>query len=519
MIALPKAMSEENNNQAEEPEEVQQPETPEVSPAPKRRFFTRRNALIALLVTVIGAFLFVILTTVSYRYGVFDNYIKAQFVAALDEMNITFEADEFRVTVAPLKLELKNATFNHKITGEKLFRIGEAELGMTVRDLYALQLERNINVQSTDVADVEVWVNFDAEGNSNFSGIELIEPKNRIKFNYASTTFALKNGLVHFGEATRKISGDAKNVLLTFEPENYDVPDEEKRYKFDFTSTDSNFIYDESKVEPVDIRAEGIFYNTGAEITSLNLTSPIGTSNLSGTIKNWDSPRYDLKINSTVDLTQTSTIFPLGTPLRGFGNFSGTVTGEGENYKVDGEITSEAISASNIYLKALNINATLDGKGSAYDLNGKAIAELLTFDDFRIDFPQLVGNIRGTGTDFKWLGELQAAAVKSPLGTIGGIYITDAVAEYKDERLDATLGNVRARTFFSEQADIENLRAGNVKISKVGDDVNVSAPNVQAGKVNAEGATLQNVTANNLRVKNRNGQTNAEIGSVRAATG
>ena len=40
---------------------------------------------------------------------------------------------------------------------------------------------------------------------------------------------------------------------------------------------------------------------------------------------------------------------------------------------------------------------------------------------------------------------------------------------------------------------------------------------MQAGKVNAEGATLQNVTANNLRLKNRNGQTNAEADSVRAA--
>ena len=509
-------MSEENNNQAEEPEEINTPETPEVSPASKRRFFTRRNALIALLVTAISAILFVILTSVSYRYGVFDNYIKAQFVAALDEMNITFDADDFRVTVAPLQLELKNATFNNKITGEKLFRIGEAELGMTVQDLYALQLERNIKVQSTDVTDVEAWVNFDENGDSNFSEIQLIEPTRSIKFNYASTTFSLKNGLVHFGDVTRKINGDAKNVLLTFEPENFDVPDDQKRYKFDFTSTDSNFSYDESKVEPIDIRAQGIANGQGAEITSLNLTSPLGTSNLKGTINDWKSPKYNLQIDSTVDLTQTSTIFPLGTPLRGIGNFSGTVTGEGENYKVDGNITSDAISASNIYLKALNINATLDGKGSAYDLNGKAIAELLTFEDFRIDFPQLIGNIRGTGTDFKWLGELQAVAVKSPLGTIGGIYITDAVAEYKDERLDATLGNVRARTFFSEQADIENLRAGNVKISKVGDDVNVSAPNVQAGKVNAEGATLQDVTANNLRVKNRNGQTNAEIGSVRA---
>ncbi|MEO6589471.1 MAG: translocation/assembly module TamB domain-containing protein [Pyrinomonadaceae bacterium] len=511
-------MTEENINQAEEPEEVQPPETDAQTTVSKRRFFTRRNALIALLLTVISAVLFVVLTTVSYRYGVFDNYVKAQFVAALDEMNITFDADDFRVTVAPLQLELKNATFNNKITGEKLFRIGDAKLGMTVQDLYALQLERHIKVQSTDVTDIEVWVTFDANGDSNFSQVQLIEPTRSVKFNYASTTFSLKNGLVHFGDATRKITGDAKNVLLTFEPENFDVPDDQKRYKFDFTSTDSNFIYDESKVEPVDIRAQGIANGQGAEITNLNLTSPLGTSNLKGTINDWKSPKYDLQIDSTVDLTQTSTIFPLGTPLRGLGDFSGKVTGEGENYKVDGSITSDAISASNIYLKALNINATVDGKGSAYDLNGKAIAELLTFEDFRIDFPQLVGNIRGTGTDFKWLGDLQAAAVKSPAGSIGKLYITDATAEYngESERLDATLGNVRAASFVNKDIDIANLRAGNVKVSKFGDDINISAPNAQAAKVNAEGATIQNVTANNLRVKNRNGQTNAVADSVRA---
>ncbi len=512
-------MSEENINQAEEPESAVQPESSQEQPSLKRRrFLTRRNALLALLATVIGAVLVVVLTTVSYRYGVFDNYIKTQFVAALDEMNITFEADVFRVTVTPLQLELKNATFNNKLTGEKLFRIGDAKLGMTVQDLYALQLQRNIKVQSTDVTDVEAWVNFNEDGSSNFTGVQLVEPTRSVKFNYASTTFSLKNGLVHFGEATRKINGDAKNILLTFEPENFEVPDDQKRYKFDFTSTDSNFIYDESKVEPIDIRAQGIANGQGAEITSLNLTSPLGTSNLKGTITDWKSPKYDLLIDSSVDLTQTSTIFPLGTPLRGIGNFSGKVTGEGSTYKIDGNITSDAISASNIYLKALNIDATVDGKGSAYDLNGKAIAELLTFEDFRIDFPQFVGNIRGTGTDFKWLGDLQAAAVKSPAGSIGRLYITDATAEYngESERLDATLGNVRAASFVNEDVDISNLRAGNVKVSKVGDDINVTAPNAQAGKVNAEGATLQDVTANNLRVKNRNGQTNAVADSVRA---
>lgn len=512
-------MSEEEINQAEEPEETKQPEASEESFAPKRRFFTRRNGLIALASVALIAVVFIISVTISYRYGVFDDYIKAQFTQKMADIGIVFSADVFRVTVAPLKLELKNATFNNKVTGEKLFFIRDAQLGLTVDNLYAWQLSRDITIDTTTIDGAEVWINFDENGKSNFEELQFVEDEegSRVNFKYDTVKFSLTNGLVHYGSVSHKISGEARNITFLLEPESAETAGEQKRYKIDFTSNDSNFIYDESKVEPIDIRAEAVVDDAGAVITNLSITSPVGTSNLKGTLRDWELLKYDLQITSTVDLTQTSTIFPLGTPLRGFGNFNGTVTGEGENYRVDGEITSEAISASNIYLKALNINAVIDGKGSAYDLNGKAIAELLTFEDFQIDFPQLVGNIRGTGTDFKWVGDLQAAAVKSPLGSIGGIYITDATAEYNDKRLDATLGNVRAGTFVGEDTDIFNLRANNVKVKAVGDDVDVTAPNVQADKLNAEGATLQNVTANNLRVQNRNGQTTAQAGSVRAA--
>jgi hypothetical protein len=419
-------MSEEEINQAEEPEKTSQPEADGESEPPKRRFFTRRNALIALAATIGLAVVLLISVTISYRYGIIDDYIKAQFTQKMADIGIVFSADVFRVTVAPLELELKNATFNNRVTGEKLFFIRDARLGLTIDNLYAWQLSRDISLNSTEIDGAEVWINFDENGKSNFAELEFVEDEagSRVNFKYSSVKFSLKNGLVHFGDRTRRLSGEAKNIVFLLEPENYEVPDEKKRYRVDFTSTASNFVYDESRVEPVDIRAQGIVDNFGAEITNLSLTSPVGTSNLKGTVRDWESPKYDLEISSTVDLTRTSEIFPLGTPLRGFGNFNGKVTGEGEKYRIDGEITSEAISASNIYLKALNVDAALDGKGSAYDLNGRAIAELLTFEDFEIDFPQLIGNIRGTGTDFKWVGELQAAAVRSPLGTIGGLYIT-----------------------------------------------------------------------------------------------
>ena len=514
-------MSEENNNN-QEPQEIELTEASaeENETPPPRRFFRRRNTGIVVGLTAILAVLLVLLVTVSYRYGVFDNYVKAQFVAKMAEIGVVFNADVFRVTVNPLQLELKNATFNDKTTGDKLFFIREANLGLTVRDLYAWQLSRDITIDSTEINGAEVWVKFDENGKSNFSNLQLIEDEagSRVNFKYDSVKFSLRDGLIHFGDVSRKISADARNVALFLEPTTYAVPDEQKRYNFDFTASESNFIYDESRVEPIDIRARGIADALGAEINELKLTTPIGETVLSGTLTDWERFIYNLKIDSTVDLTQTATIFPLGTTLRGIGNFGGTVSGEGENYKIVGEIKSDALSADNIYLKALNVAATVQGTNSMYEANGKAIAELLTFEDFRVEFPQIIGNVRGTGTDFKWVGELQAISAKTPLGTLGGLFISDAVAEYNDEQLSATLGNVRSGSFVSPDINIQNLQTQNVRISNKDGVTNVAAPSLRAGSVKTEDFNLQGVTASDVTVKNRPDRIDATVGNLRVQT-
>jgi translocation and assembly module TamB len=513
-------MSEENNNQTEQTEEIETQEAgAEEAPPERRRFFTRRNAVIASGVLGILLVLVTILVMVSYRYGVFDNYIKEQFVAKMDRIGIVFSADTFRVTVAPLKLELRNATFNNKVTGEKLFFIREANLFLTVQNLYAWQLSRDISIDTTEINGAEVFVNFDQDGKSNFAELNFVEEETRVNFLYESTRFILKDGTVHFGDVQRKISADAKNIVFTLEPTDYSVPNDQKRYKFDLTSTDSFFVYDESRLENVDLRAEGIADRNGTEVTGLRLTTPIGETTLKGTTAGWESPKYNLEIESTVDLTQTSSVFPLGTPLKGIGNFKGTVSGEGENYKVNGEISSESLSASNIYLRGLNINASVDGKGSMYEANGKAIAQLLTFEDFKIDYPQLVGLVRGTGTDFRWVGELQAVAAKTPFGTLGGLFISDAVAEYKDEKFNAALGNTRSRTFSSKGFDIENLQVSNIKLDTNEGVTNVSAPNATAGKFKTKAIELENVKTRNLRIKDVPARTDIQADTITSSSG
>ena len=353
-----------------------QPE--EATPRQRRRLLTLRNSMTAIVLVVLLGIVIFMLTTVLYRYEVFDPYIKAQFVAKMSNIGIEFDAEVFRVTINPLTLELKNVTFNDKLTGEKLFFIRDAQLVMTVKDLYSWQLSRDIVIDKTEINGAEVWVKFDENGRSNFANLHLVEEEgSRVNFRYESARVSIQDSVVHFGDMPRKISGDAKNVLFFLEPENYDVPDEQRRYKFDLTSTDSNFVYDEKIVGNIDIRAAGVATRNGAEISEFKLTTPIGESTLVGTLTDWASPKYDLNIRSTINLTQAATLLPNGTAMTGIANFNGRVTGEGETYKIVGEADSQSLRAAGVYLQAVNINATVSGVSNSYDANGTAIASML----------------------------------------------------------------------------------------------------------------------------------------------
>ena len=59
----------------------------------------------------------------------------------------------------------------------------------------------------------------------------------------------------------------------------------------------------------------------GADISELKITTPIGESNFERKFERLEIAEIQLDIVSTVDLTQTTTLLPIGTPLRGVGKF------------------------------------------------------------------------------------------------------------------------------------------------------------------------------------------------------
>ncbi len=501
-----------------ETEEIEKLEGDEPKKTRKRGLFTVRTLLVFLGVSALSLIIISLVTYSLYRFGVFDRYIKDQFVAKMSEIGVEFKAETFRVAASPLELVLREATFNDKLTGEKLFYIRDARLGLTVLDLLAWRTSRDISIDSSDINGAEVWVKFDENGKSNFSNLKFIEDErgSSVNFKYESVNVRVRDSVVHFGDFSRSISGDAKDLAVFLSPTDTRTAEGETRYKFDLTSTDGNFVYDTKAVEKIDIRAVGIADKKGAEIEKLDIVTPLGNMALNGTLTDWAAPKYELDITSMVDLTQTSITFSTGTALRGVGNFKGHVSGQGENYRIEGTADSEALRADGVYLKAVNVAATVEGTNANYTANGTAVAEMLTFDVFRVDFLRLNGNVRGTGTDFRWVGDLQAIAAKTPKLTLGGLFLSDAVAEYKDKQLTASVGNGQTQKFAIGDTEFVDLRARNLKFSMPGGDINVTASSATTGSFITKDYRLDAVTGQDLWVRNSKGNTDVDASNLRS---
>ncbi|HEX8845637.1 MAG TPA: translocation/assembly module TamB domain-containing protein [Pyrinomonadaceae bacterium] len=507
---LPPAAEVAAERDADRPE----PRTPQ---GRRRRFLTRRNAVIATLAVVVIFVLLVLTVIIAYRLGYIDRYIASQIKSTLAQYGIRAEIGHFETRFGPRTVEMRNVELYDQVSGEKLGKIDRILATVRIDDLYSISLSRNVRLQELQVDGLEMWVKFDEEGNSNFRNLHLPppEPNRRILFSYSSANVKLNNAVIHYGDERHDISGEARNILATIQPGDPNEPEERRMSSVEFSSTNSTFVYNGRPVNQIDITARGRINQTRAEIQELTLRSPVAEARMSGVMDDWRNLRYRMEVSSTVDLTQASDILQTGTTLRGVGNIVGTVTGEGSRYQVDGSIKSDALAADGIRLQALSVSGQGGGEGKSYNVNGRAVAELLTAGDFQINEVQLAGNVMGTGTDFRWIGELRAAAARHKAGTITGLIISDVTAESRDEVLDFYAARVGAARLNASGASVNNLQAANVRGRTENGVTNATVSSVQTGPITSASARVGGLSANNISIVSRRNVTNVETDSLR----
>lgn len=494
----------------------ERPEPPKPSVKNRWRYFTRRHAILAGLVIVVAVFVVVLLAFFLYRLGFVDRYIAGQIKQTFANYGIRAEIREFHADLPPNTVEMNGVELYDEQTGAQLGRIDRLLATIRVEDLYALSLQRNINLRDLKIEGFEVWVTFDEQGRSNFRNIHVPppEPNKRILFAYSTANVEVKNGVVHYGDERHEISGEARNLQAMIQPDDPNAPAESWMNRVTFSASNSTFTYDGRTVSNIDIQARGRVNQTRAEIEEMVLKSPVAEARLQGTMDDWRALRYQMNVTSSVDLTQLSDVLQTDATLRGAGNFAGTITGEGDQFKVKGEIKSDALAADGLRLQGLNVSASGSGQGRSYEINGKAVADLLNAGDFQIDSLQLAGQVMGTGTDFRWIGELRAAAERSYGTTLTGLILRDARAEKSGDVLTASAGQFTANGLNTSGARVAGITASDLRVRNENDVTTANVKSVKAGTISASGATVQGVTANDISVQDRGGVTNVEVGNV-----
>ena len=484
------------------------------------RYFTRRHAILASLIVGVGALAIILLVLFLFRLGYVDRYVARQIKQTFANYGIRAEIRDFHATFPPQTVEMGGVELYDAQTGAQLGKIDRLVATIRIEDLYAFNLQRNINLQDLKIEGFEAWVAFDEQGNSNFRNLHIPppEPNKRILFAYSTANIEIKNGVVHYGDERHDISGEARNLAVTILPDDPSAPAASRMNTVTFNSTNSTLTYDGRPINNIDIHARGRVSQTRAEIHEMVLRSPVAEARMQGVMDDWRALRYQLTVNSSVDLTQLSEMLQPGTTLHGSGNFAGTITGEGDQIKVNGEIKSDELAASGIRLQGLNVNANGSVQGRSYEINGKAVADLLNAGDFQIDSLQLVGKVMGTGTNFTWVGELRAVAEKSYGTTLAGLILRDARAEMNDGVLTASSSQFSANHATASGARVDGITASNLKVRKQNDVTTATIGSVKAGNISASGAQVKGVTANNIDVVDRGGVTSVVVKDVQVGS-
>ncbi len=192
--------------EAENPE----PTTPQ---ARRRRWVNRRNAVILTISLAVIAVGLILIALLAYRMGYVDRYIAQQIKTTFAQYGIRAEIKEFHTSgarnVVMNDVELYDAT-----TNERLGRIEKLTAVIRIEDLYALNLRRNINLEKLTIDGVEVWVRFDAEGNSNFRNIKLPPPDPNTGFSSLTRRPRFRLITASFTTATSGMIFRAKRATL-----------------------------------------------------------------------------------------------------------------------------------------------------------------------------------------------------------------------------------------------------------------------------------------------------------------
>lgn len=460
------------------------------------KFGVTRKILFGLIGLVI---LLGLTTTILVETGTLEDYVRERFESKMNRSGISFTAEDFTLGIFPLRLQLRNAEFDNKISGQRILTIRSADIDLSLSDFFDFRRTRDISVKSVDVDGLEFQLSFDESGRSNLEGVQFTADSELIKVTYKATDVSVRNGRLRVGDQVRDIDFDARGIVLDVTPRKGSRGSIEN--EISLKTGKSSLRYLDSGLDDISMRLRGVLASDRFEVGEFGIESSSGRLVAKGVIEDFEDPRYEIDVDSSLDVTEITRRLAPKNLLNGEGTVRGKVTGRGTDFKFEGLAETSELKTERFSLRALDLNASYEGRDSQYMVNGNAVAEALTFGGIQVDLPRLAGMIRGTGSDFEWVGELQAVALRTGAGTIGGLFLRDAVLNKSGKDISGGSRKIEFRDFVDGNLAITRIGAADLRFSNTNGTTDITVSNASASGLRTDDLELSEIRSGTISIK------------------
>lgn len=371
-----------------------------------------RKKVIITLAVVVGLVAVALLGVLFwYQRGGLDDWFERRMKADLAEMNIRMEVEGVSISLRPGKVVLTNVELYTPVdapeTAEPFASVGTLTAEFEVTSLWA----RAVDIKSLALERPVVTVRFDDEGNSNLDPIDLPDTQadTEQQLTYLMATVRVADGQVNYGDVRRRFEGTVDNLAVSLEPKTRD--DNTLYHRLTASFEDSRLAYEGRPVENIDAELAADVTREGATVEKLELRSPLGSATIAGRVTDWRELAYELEVGSTVALDRIGAVADPNAGLAGTASLDGTISGSGESYRFDGELTGNNVLVAGVRVAGFSADGKLQGERLDYGWAGRLIASRLTGAGFDVSDIRFDGEIKGSGADAAAEGDLRAARV------------------------------------------------------------------------------------------------------------
>lgn len=295
----------------------------------------------------------------------FDRYVAGLIQRELTKLNIRAAIEQVDVNVFQGTASIGSTRLFVGHQEMPFFQFAHLQAKIRILDLFS----RHFELHRLTLVSPMVNLVFDETGRSNLTGIDLSpfkRPRGPDEPDIEIGRIVIDDGVVVFNHRPSRVSGEAQALQIAVEPD-------QRATRLRIHSDEIFIQLNERRLDDLAFELNALLIRDGATIERGRITGLLGDALISGTVRNWNNPTYELSLASTIELTQLMRMFSPATSGSGTAELTGKITGQGKEFRFNGHIACPTLDVAGIHTSELR----LDGEGGTADAMSASDALLL----------------------------------------------------------------------------------------------------------------------------------------------